>query len=1450
MGKKQSKYVLPTQRQSVRGTTQVGVQQPTPSGSKVSQPTSVGGTMVTPQQTQVRLQQSTPSSSKASQQTSVDGITMTPQQTQVRVQQPTPSGSKVSQPTSVGGTMVTPQQTQVRLQQSTPYSSKASQQTSVDGITMTPQQTQVVVQQPTSSGSKVSQQTSVGGTMVTPQQTQVGVQQPTPSGSNVSQQTSVGGTTVTPQQTQVGVQQPTPSGSKVSQQTSVGGTTVTPQQTQVLVQQPTPSGSKVSQQTSVGGTTVTPQQTQVGVQQPTPSGSKVSQQTSVGGTTVTPQQTQVGVQQPTPSGSKVSQQTSVGGTTVTPQQTQVLVQQPTPSGSKVSQQTSVGGTTVMPQQTQVVVQQPILSGSKVSQQTTPNPCTSTLQLTPSDDRYWRLVKIILEDVPSKLRQLFRSAFQSRYRIAWGDNSMSGKFFMGNVPKSKKRDKHIVDTVEQGSTANFDCTTLFYSLLFSGTDLLLPVMRKKELRVSPFYESERVDQLQYNRLQQEIDVEKARIDSHEQRLQNHEQRLQDLQQGHQDLDKRVQDIEQQSQPQQDRETFVKTVEEKVKTALRKTYTDYTVPVQWSVNADSCRNISLDDMFVELRIQHFQRTKLPETLGYRDVVKMREIMQSAEPIQTSQLFDKLYDRHAPRNVLILGKAGIGKTTLVKQIAKQWAEKTLWNDDVEYLFVVTLRELWQERKLTLGDILLGGLGLTEEEKSEALKQLCKNSHRTMVVLEAMDEASYFKYEKKLQRDCTMEVDVNTLLSGIIDDTMLPGAKVIITSRPNDNIPTAMCHRTADLYGFPQESIKMYIHKFSREDTAVEKFITGYLQNNMNIATLCYVPVQANFVCACLANMYSSTQSEDTPSVNTMSQLYVFAAINLARTLHPSLKHVKEQTDSKKIFAKVGNSFKKHAELAKYCTMSRPLRIIIYEDDLDEYHISNTDRHTGFLAESTTRDLIPSGLKRRCWIYQHLTIQEMFTAVGLLRGPPEDLLKLIDDETFLSRHDVLITFITGLLCDPQIAYFMRCLEPAKDQLKPRTFIEKLVCVFDTRKLTTYIYESQLSELIDLVPEEIEVSEVFPTEMLSICWIVKQQQCGVVKLTLKDLHLDIHLFKQLCDALEQNRSIQELKLISCGLAPQGLTTVSAGLTLQGQQLEYLNLSYNRGLLKTVEAAEVLGCALAAMTRLCRLELRRCDLSPQALTAVMAGLTCGGHQLQYLDLSSNEGLLETVEATETLGRALAAMTHLCRLELDRCDLSPQPMTAILAGLTRGGLQLEYLGLIAVRLQGPVQDGRAPCKSLNTRLIEIRHRGEDFLAGLVSILHKSSCLFCFSPTARLWECGLTDQSLNVVSTRLTNHGGQQLERINCGGNPLTDACRDTFRDLFLRCPNLRIWARYCRLSRECCRQLREEFGEKRFISHDIDESLMLTSQLKTTRPIVFEMSITEIRKAAFDLEVPI
>ena len=220
-----------------------------------------------------------------------------------------------------------------------------------------------------------------------------------------------------------------------------------------------------------------------------------------------------------------------------------------------------------------------------------------MPLNPNDERYWRMVKILIEDVPNQLRQLFRSAFHAKYRISWVEGSSSGKMFMAMVPPRNIRDKNIPATVQKGVTGDFDCTTLFFCLLFSGTGLLTPVVRPKAQRGPPFYDSERIDQLreqrnavahattpsiteadfktriqqiediytafnwddaefrkaaygflwptEYTRLEQKIEVEKARIDDHEQRLQCHEQRLQSHTHQLQSHDQRLQYLEQQS-----------------------------------------------------------------------------------------------------------------------------------------------------------------------------------------------------------------------------------------------------------------------------------------------------------------------------------------------------------------------------------------------------------------------------------------------------------------------------------------------------------------------------------------------------------------------------------------------------------------------------------------------------------------------------------------------------------------------------------------------------------------------------------------------------------------------------------------------------------------------------------------------------------------------------------------
>ena len=48
-----------------------------------------------------------------------------------------------------------------------------------------------------------------------------------------------------------------------------------------------------------------------------------------------------------------------------------------------------------------------------------------------------------------------------------------------------------------------------------------------------------------------------------------------------------------------------------------------------------------------------------------------------VQTSEIFDSMSDTEDPKNVLVKGKAGVGKTTFLKKILFDWSFGKLWKD-----------------------------------------------------------------------------------------------------------------------------------------------------------------------------------------------------------------------------------------------------------------------------------------------------------------------------------------------------------------------------------------------------------------------------------------------------------------------------------------------------------------------------------------------------------------------------------------------------------------------------------------------------------------------------------------------------------------------------------------------------------------------------------------------------
>ena len=501
-------------------------------------------------------------------------------------------------------------------------------------------------------------------------------------------------------------------------------------------------------------------------------------------------------------------------------------------------------------------------------------------------------------------------------------------------------------------------------------------------------------------------------------------------------------------------------------------------------------------MDLRLQNYQQETLPETLNCRDVALMEKLMQASPEIQMSELCDKKYDKQPPKHVLLRGKAGVGKTTFLKWIANQWGKEMLWNDRFSHVITVTVRDQPELEKTTLSERLFRKLPLSTDQKHEAYEYISQHTNSLLVLVDGLDESRNFSYDHREATTSDEATDLSTMLSGIVGGIVLPGATVIVASRPTQQLPMNAFHRIVEIYGFTGESIIKYVNSFCGKDDKLREHINKNLERNPSLLTFCYIPLQCRFVCKALAYAHPHGNTVDVPAIMTMTRLYVDATTNMAKEVHPKLKNNCSDVDVDEVLQVVKEPYMKYAELARQCIMTEPLQIIFYKDDLSEVGLDENspgDMQCGVVTQSRKLDEeCMNRQHRRCWTFNHLTLLEYFSAIGLLQLSVDEIMKLLKDASSVYKHEIVISFVMGLISDKR--KYTKKLLSSKITLDPRDLANKLVTVLedDPLKLVTILHESQDASLVNIVPSEIKSEEVFPTDMQALHWLLEQGDCPV----------------------------------------------------------------------------------------------------------------------------------------------------------------------------------------------------------------------------------------------------------------------------------------------------------------------------------------------------------------------
>ncbi|XP_029181959.2 NACHT, LRR and PYD domains-containing protein 1 homolog [Acropora millepora] len=568
------------------------------------------------------------------------------------------------------------------------------------------------------------------------------------------------------------------------------------------------------------------------------------------------------------------------------------------------------------------------------------------------------------------------------------------------------------------------------------------------------------------------------------------------------------------------------------------------------------------------------------------QLKEYPPNAKDCHFAKPQDIIDKKHA--NVLVVGRPGIGKTSLSTKMLRLWATDQAFNADhhekshFNIVFLVKFRRFTGNAELSLHELL--SRAETVQRLDDSVLELVQNEPtKVLLIFDGLDEYSRKEdinaqeddqtYKNNVEEKMPLSVLYNKLAAG----KLLRGASILTTTRPKaaEYVEHVTFQRTVEILGFTSTNVEDYVERFSQDFTGAKEKIWQHIKSNANLFSLCYVPVNCFLICHCLLQIFLSGSSQQLPTKITdiykMTVKMVFFKHNRENLSLEELEKLKKThmyepfenfpEEVQKLFYRLGEiAFKGIKETR-----------LLFESS----EVSGLEE-CGLLHKlpdvQSKRSLNEPPKSQFC--FTHLTVQEFFAAKHLVdtktdEGIEEFVSKYINDGTW----QVVLQFVAGLL---------------KSSLGSDIFIKLLPKSTKTRK---NFHSSEPKTLT--------------------FWPAK-----------KDKDLAVQVCKCLYEINDEHQPVLQNKIEKikfnavdfsyCSLAPIDLAAV-LHLLESAEELMYLNLSLN--LLGDIGANEVKKFIVNRKRKLKELNVGKNNLSDNAAKDFAAALKHSNCKLESLDLS-------------------------------------------------------------------------------------------------------------------------------------------------------------------------------------------------------------------------------------------
>ena len=365
------------------------------------------------------------------------------------------------------------------------------------------------------------------------------------------------------------------------------------------------------------------------------------------------------------------------------------------------------------------------------------------------------------------------------------------------------------------------------------------------------------------------------------------------------------------------------------------------------------------------------------------------------KVSITYNKLLESITPpanRIILLEGRPGCGKTTLMRKFSKDWAEGTFLNF-VRYLFLIPLRQFFNTPIISLRSILeYFFIHHYHDHISDLETEITRNRGKgTCFLFDGIDEYSQ-RYSK----------DGHSWFEDLLRGNVLTSSVIVITSRPNASQELRKsAHTRGEVLGILKDQIAEYIDRNYTNHPAMAIDVKSYLRDHQNIQHMCYIPL--HLVVIILIN--DNCHKDKTPLPKTETEVYnLFTIMSLVRYFSKMDKDF-VLNDLQSLPPHESNLLMRISKLA-YINTTQSNRFLSIQElgpeisipDMANLGILVVDRKVG----CTDAQPIVS--------FVDLTIQEFLAAYHVSRLTSDEQLKAIKEHVVQPHMGVVLKFFCGL--------------------------------------------------------------------------------------------------------------------------------------------------------------------------------------------------------------------------------------------------------------------------------------------------------------------------------------------------------------------------------------------------------------------------------------------------------